>query len=73
MHLQLVTVYPHAAKHIQKEREGKKYESRDVPIHTELPIMYPYTETDREKKRERKTPIKRSPYRITISDNIAEH
>ena len=32
----------------------KKYESRDVPIHAELPIIYPYAETDRERgKKER--------------------
>ena len=55
----------------------KNDEWRVVPIHAELPIIYPYAETDREREkereRERNTPVKRSTYRTAINDNIAEH
>ena len=39
--------------------ETKKYESRDVRIHADLPIIYPDTETDRErvKRVSREVPI----------------
>ena len=44
----------HCYTHSETKRETKKYESIDVRIHADLPIIYPNTETDREKEREKR-------------------
>ena len=48
------TIFGHCFTH-SETRETKKYQSRDVRIHADLPIIYQDTETERERNADQDT------------------